>query len=50
MFDLLQMERFPAGHGAVLSAAGYVQLNAIITNGKTLAARTDSCIRGLLNQ
>lgn len=33
MFDLLQMEWFPAGHGAVLSAAGYVQLDAIITNG-----------------
>lgn len=45
MFDLLQMEWFPAGHGVVLSAAGYVQLDAIIMNGKTLAAGTDSCIR-----
>lgn len=45
MFDLLQMEWFPAGHGSVLSAAGYVQLDAIIMNGKTLAAGTDSCIR-----
>jgi len=45
MFDLLQMEWFPADHGALLSAAGYVQLDAIIMNGKTLAAGTDSCIR-----
>jgi len=45
MFDLLQMEWFPAGHSAVLSASGYVQLDAIIMNGKTLAAGTDSCIR-----
>lgn len=45
MFDLLQMEWFPAGHGAVLSAAGQVQLDAIIMNGETMAAGTDSCIR-----
>lgn len=45
MFDLLQMEWFPAGHGAVLSAAGHVQLDAIIMNGETMAAGTASCIR-----
>lgn len=45
MFDLLQMEWFPAGHGAVLSAAGQVQLDAIIMNGESMAAGTDSCIR-----
>lgn len=39
------MEWFPAGHGAVLSAAGYVQLDAVIMNGKAFAADTDSCIR-----
>ena len=39
------MEWFPAGHGAVLSAAGDVQLDAIIMNGKTLAAGRDFCIR-----
>lgn len=49
MFDLLQMEWFPAGHGSVLSAAGYVQLDAIIMNGKTLAAGTDSCVRRISN-
>lgn len=45
MLDLLQMEWFPAGHDAVLSAATYVQLDAIIMNGKTLAAGTGPCIR-----
>lgn len=45
MFDLLQMEWFPAGHGAVLSAAGHVQLDAIIPNGEAMPAGTESYIR-----
>lgn len=45
MFDLLQMEWFPAGRGAVLSAAGHVQLDAIIMNGETTASGTDFYIR-----
>lgn len=45
MFDLLQMEWFPAGHGAVLSATGQVQLDAIILNGEAMAAGRESCIR-----
>lgn len=40
MFDLLQMEWFPAGHGAALNADGDVGLDAIISNGRNLAAGT----------
>uniref|UniRef100_A0A8D0GLF1 Isoaspartyl peptidase/L-asparaginase n=1 Tax=Sphenodon punctatus TaxID=8508 RepID=A0A8D0GLF1_SPHPU len=49
MFDLLQMEWFPAGHGAVLNADGYVELDAIVMNGKSLAAGAVSCIRNISN-
>lgn len=44
LFDLLQIEWFPPDHSPVLHAAGYVQLDAIIVNGKTVAAGTDSCV------
>ncbi|XP_030410067.1 isoaspartyl peptidase/L-asparaginase-like [Gopherus evgoodei] len=40
---------FDAGHGAVLNADGYVELDAIIMNGKTLAAGAVSCIRNISN-
>lgn len=40
MFDLLQKEWLPAGCGAVLSAAGRVQLDAIILDGETMVAGT----------
>ncbi|EMP35705.1 L-asparaginase [Chelonia mydas] len=36
-------------HGAVLNADGYVELDAIIMNGKTLAAGAVSCIRNISN-
>uniref|UniRef100_A0A8C8VJH5 Isoaspartyl peptidase/L-asparaginase n=1 Tax=Pelusios castaneus TaxID=367368 RepID=A0A8C8VJH5_9SAUR len=40
---------FDAGHGAVLNADGYVELDAIIMNGKTLAAGAVSCIKNISN-
>ncbi|XP_043919264.1 isoaspartyl peptidase/L-asparaginase-like [Protopterus annectens] len=40
---------FDAGHGAVLNADGDVELDAIIMNGKTLAAGAVSCVKNISN-
>ncbi|XP_075454225.1 isoaspartyl peptidase/L-asparaginase-like [Ascaphus truei] len=40
---------FDAGHGAVLNADGDVELDAIIMDGKTLAAGAVSCIKNISN-
>ncbi|KAM9315933.1 isoaspartyl peptidase/L-asparaginase-like [Gastrophryne carolinensis] len=40
---------FDAGHGAVLNAEGDVELDAIIMDGKSLAAGSVSCIRNIAN-
>lgn len=40
MFDLLQMEWFPAGHGSELNADGDVEFDAIVLNRRNLAAGT----------
>uniref|UniRef100_A0A803K7P8 Isoaspartyl peptidase/L-asparaginase n=1 Tax=Xenopus tropicalis TaxID=8364 RepID=A0A803K7P8_XENTR len=40
---------FDAGHGAVLNANGDVELDALIMDGKNLAAGTVSCIKNISN-
>ncbi|XP_062318985.1 isoaspartyl peptidase/L-asparaginase isoform X1 [Osmerus eperlanus] len=40
---------FDAGHGAVLNADGEVELDAIIMDGRTLAAGAVSCVRNIPN-